>query len=258
MNPIASSSTAALGRLSASPGIAPSQRRRRDILRSRLTVSTAGFGLAVLLAACGASAASSPAATGAASAAGGAAGGAGAAAAAGPTTTTAAGGPNRAGLQAYRTCLSQHGVTLPTRPARPATGASTPADGTVPANPTGNAGGGFGGGFGGGGFGGGLQAVLADPANKAAVDACKSLAPTGGFGTGGFGTGGRRGQALQAYFSCLSDNGVAVPTTVAGGPPPSIDRTTPAFTAANQKCQVLLPQRTANSSTTSTTTVVGG
>jgi hypothetical protein len=255
MNPIASSSAAALGRLSASPGIAPPQRRRRDILRSRLTVGTAGFGLAVLLAACGASAASSPAATGAASAAGGAAGGAGAAAAAGPTTTTAAGGPNRAGLQAYRTCLSQHGVTLPTRPARPATGASTPANGTVPANGGGGSGGGFAsGGFGGGfGGGGGLQAVLADPANKAAVDACKSLAPTGGFGTGG-----RRGQALQAYFSCLSDNGVAVPTTVAGGPPPSIDRTTPAFTAANQKCQVLLPQRTGNSSTTSTTTVVGG
>jgi hypothetical protein len=118
-----------------------------------------------------------------------------------------------------------------------------------------NGGGGFGGGFGGGG---GLQAVLADPANKAAVEACKSLAPTGGFGTGGFGNGGRRGQALQAYFSCLSDNGVSVPTTVAGGPPPSIDRTTPAFTAANLKCQVLLPKRTGNSSTTSTTTVVGG
>ena len=93
--------------------------------------------------------------------------------------------------------------------------------------------------------------MLADPANKAAVDACKSLLPTGGFGNGG-----NRGQALQAYYSCLSDNGVTVPTTVAGGPPPSIDRTTPAFTTANAKCQALLPKPRTNSSTT--TSVVGG
>ena len=93
--------------------------------------------------------------------------------------------------------------------------------------------------------------MIADPANAAAVAACKSLQPVGGFGNGG-----NRGQASQAYFSCLSDNGVTVPTTVAGGPPPSIDRTTPAFTAANAKCQALLPKRGTNSSTT-TTTVAG-
>ena len=137
-------------------------------------------------------------------------------------------------------------MTLPTRPTQA-------PNATAPTGTGGARGGGFGGGFGGGGFGGGsgLQAVLADPANKAAVDACKSLLPSGGFGNGG-----NRGQALQAYYSCLGDNGVTVPTTVAGGPPPSIDRTTPTFTTANAKCQALLPKPRTNSSTT--TSVAGG
>jgi hypothetical protein len=209
-----------------------------------LLLGAASVGLAVILAACGSSASATPTATAVTPTASGAGIVAGAGAAAGPTTTAAA-GVNRAALQAYRACLTQHGVTLPTRP-------------TLPPNATVPTGGGFGGGgFGGGGFGGGgLQAVIADPANATAVAACKSLLPAGGFPTGG---GNRpRGQALQAYYSCLKDNGVAVPTTVAGGPPPSIDRTTPAFTAANQKCQALIPKRTPNSSSTTTSTTVAG
>jgi len=85
------------------------------------------------------------------------------------------------------------------------------------------------------------------------VQACASLAPQGGFGGGGQGGAGsgQRGQALQAYQSCLKDHGVEVPTTVAGGPPVSIDRTNPAFAAANEACQALLPQRP-NASTTTT------
>lgn len=203
---------------------------RSRLLRPRWGLSAAGVGLALILTACGASASATPAATGEPTgtvARGGVA----------APATTVAGNANRAASQAYRACLTQHGVTLPTRPTQP---------------PNATASTGTGGGFGGGGFGGGgLQAVIADPANKAALDACKSLLPAGGFGTGG-----NRGQATQAYFSCLSDNGVTVPTTVAGGPPPSIDRTTPAFTAANAKCQALLPKRGTNSSTT--TTVAGG
>lgn len=201
--------------------------------------SAAGAGLALILAACGTAASATPAATGAPTGTVAAATGAAAA----PTTVAA--NPNRAAGQAYRTCLTQHGVTLPTRPTQPPN-ATTPTN-----NGNGNA---AGGGFGGGGFGGGgLQAVIANPANAAAVAACKSLQPVGGFGGGG-----NRGQALQAYYSCLGDNGVTVPTTVAGGPPPSIDRTTPAFTTANAKCQALLPKRGNNSSTTTTTTTVAG
>jgi hypothetical protein len=199
--------------------------------RPRWGISAAGAGLALILSACGASSSAAPPATGEPT---------GTVAAA---PTTAAGNSNRAAGQAYRTCLTQHGVTLPTRP-------SQPPNASAPTGSGGARGGGFGGG-GLGGFGGGLQAVLADPANKAAVDACKSLLPAGGFGNGG-----NRGQALQAYYSCLSDNGVTVPTTVAGGPPPSIDRTTPAFTTANAKCQALLPKPRTNSSTT--TSVAGG
>ena len=200
--------------------------------------SVAGAGLALVLTACGAAATATPPATGQPTGTVAAAGAASAGAAATPSTV--AGSSNRAAAQAYRTCLTQHGVTLPTRPTQPPN--ATAPTGSGPA--TGN----------GGGFGGGLRAVIADPANKAAVDACRSLLPEGGFGNGG--NAGGRGQALQAYFSCLTDNGVTVPTTVAGSPPPSIDRTTPAFAAANAKCRVLLPQRGTNSSTT--TTVAGG
>ena len=184
MNAIASPSGSAANR----PSAALSR-----LARSRLGRSAAGAGLVLILASCGAAASATPAATGAPT--GTVASATGAAA----VPTTVAGNSNRAAGQAYRACLTQHGVTLPT-------------------------GNGNGGGFGGGGFGGGggLQAVIADPANAAAVAACKSLQPVGGFGNGG-----NRGQALQAYFSCLSDNGVTVPTTVAGGPPPSIDRTPP-------------------------------
>jgi hypothetical protein len=185
-----------------------------------------------LLSACGGSAKAGSPTTGASTETTTAAG-------SGPGTTTA-GGANSAALQAYQACLTQNGVTIPTRP-------STAADATTVA---GQRGGGFGGGS------GSLQGVIADPANKAAVDACASLLPPGGFTGGGGGGNAGGSQALQAYDSCLSDNGVTVPTTVAGGPPPSIDRTSPAFAAANEKCQALLPQRGANASAT-TTTVAG-
>jgi hypothetical protein len=55
-------------------------------------------------------------------------------------------------MDAYRQCLSKHGVTLPARPSgRPSGGPS-----------------------GGGGFGGGASA---DPAQKQAMQACASLRP---------------------------------------------------------------------------------
>jgi hypothetical protein len=145
------------------------------------------------------------------------------------TTTTSATG--NADATAYRDCLTQHGVTTPNR------GASTPPDstprGSFPNGPNGTQ----------------------DPATQASFAACASLRPSAG---NGFGNRGANSQALQAYFSCLRDNGVAVPDATATGPPPSIDRASPAFAAANAKCQVLLPQRGDGSTTTTMTTTSGG
>jgi hypothetical protein len=78
------------------------------------------------------------------------------------------------------------------------------------------------------------------------------------------GTGFPRGgapnrQAFAAYFSCLSDHGVTVPTSTststsgvpAGGPGALNEvRNDPKFAAANKTCQALLP--TAGSTTTTT------
>jgi hypothetical protein len=116
------------------------------------------------------------------------------------------------------------------------------------------------------------------PQLPAGLDAATAM--TAGRGQGGTGTPGGQpgagGQArggfdptvIAAYISCLKDNGVNVPdapastvapTTVAsasssapgqrgpggqggrGGQLGNIDRTTPEFTAANEKCKVLLP-----------------
>jgi len=217
--------------------------RQMDISR-RLSLGAAGAGMIVLLGACGAARATtagnavgSVSTTGSATTVAGATTPAAAAAAGASTTATGGNGNgNGAAIQAYRDCLSQHGVNLPARPTTVPDATTVAGQARVP-----------------GGGGGGLQSVIADPANKAAVDACQALMPAGGFGQGG--SNPARVQARQAYNSCLSDNGVVVPTTVAGGPPPSIDQTSPAFAAANQKCQALLPQRGANASTT--TTVAG-
>ena len=78
-----------------------------------------------------------------------------------------------------------------------------------------------------------------DPAYVAAAPKCASLLP-------------QRGQARTAYNSCLKDNGVNVPTTVAGGPPASIDQNDPAYPAASAKCAPLLPQRGPAQTTTTT------
>jgi hypothetical protein len=166
------------------------------------------------------------------------------------TTTTVAGGrgANTAALAAYRTCLSQHGVKLPTRTpgSRPPT-SSTGGTG-------GAGGGGFGGGFGGGGFGGGANA---SPQFAAAQKACASKLPKGGFGFGGRG-GGAGGAAFTAYISCMKDHGITIAnrttsTTVAGATTTSVapvDRTSAKFIAANKVCQALLPARPGTTTTT--------
>lgn len=230
---------------------------RRSGLRGRLGLCGAAAGLVLVLAACNGSSAAAVkvgAATPASSTTIAATSDPASTAAPASSTAPAAAGnaaaggtnPNAAALTAYRTCLTDHGVTLPTRPTTATVAGAAPAT-TVAGQGRGAN----------GGFAGGIQAIMADPANKTAVDACASLVPAGGFGQGGQGRAPNpaRAAARQAYYSCLSDNGVTVPTTVAGGPPVSIDQTAPAFAAANAKCQALLPARTPNSS--SSTTVAG-
>jgi hypothetical protein len=177
------------------------------------------------------------------------------------TTGAPGGADQRAALQAWRDCLTQRGVTLPSVPqgGRRNGGTGTTTAGTTDARPAeaAPAPDGQGGPGGAGGFG----QVLQDPANQDAVTACASLQPQGGFGgpNGGAGgtDGGPRGQASQPYFSCLRDHGVSVPTTVAGGPPPSIDRTGAEFAAAQETCRVLLPQRAQGGDEATTSTTAG-
>jgi hypothetical protein len=154
--------------------------------------------------------------------------------ASGTTTTTARG----AARQAYRNCLQQHGVNLPQRP-----------PGTRP--PGGNQNGqndqGGGGGFG-GGFGNQPPPGVDAKTFQAAQQACASVRPAGGFGNGG---NAANRQAFQAYFSCLKDHGVNVPTTTQGGGGlGGIDRNSPAFQAANQVCAPLMPARPGSTTTT--------
>lgn len=192
----------------------------------------------------------------------------GQAAAAGSSASTTAGAGD--GLKAYADCLSQHGVKVPAdfgqRRGNGATPGSTPAStaagdnaATSSSSRTPDAGSP-------GQGGGGLGALRNDPNFASAQQACQSLRPTGRNGAG-FGNGANA-QAFQAYQSCMKDNGITLPSRGFGGPnassstssasgadptsttsppasPPStVDRTSPAFQAANQKCQALLPATT--------------
>jgi hypothetical protein len=170
------------------------------------------------------------------------------------TTTTGAGGANRAALQAFTSCMSQHGVTIPTfAPRAPRT--TLPGQTTVPRTTTpGDTGGGGGGGGRGFGFGGagGLGAVIgsSDPNTQAAVKACEGQLPAGTLQQL------QQGQtAIQAYVKCMASHGVTV-TGPGGGfrgggqggggttvPGETTLTTTPQYAAANQICRALLPQR---------------
>jgi hypothetical protein len=134
-----------------------------------------------------------------------------------PGSSSAASGSN-----SYFSCLSQHGVKLPT---------SRPSRGT--------GGDGGGGGFGGGGFGGSGSSAF-----RKASQACASLRPSGGFGGGGGGGGSVGGfgggfsAALSAFRSCMSSHGEPVPTTRPSSPPgglAGIDRILNGLNPANSK-----------------------
>lgn len=137
------------------------------------------------------------------------------------TTTPNGGGGNAASFQAFRDCLTAHGVTLPARPAgggggQPPTGGQPPANGTRPA----------------GGRFGNLTAK-----QQAAVTACQSKRPAGGFG-GGNARGGPANPALAKYTACLKSHGVTFGST---------SSSSSAFAKATAACKSLLPASTPGS-----------
>ena len=137
---------------------------------------------------------------------------------------------------AYRQCLTQHGVTMPT--GRPSGHFSGFPSGRPTDRPSGRPSGGYGGGgYGGGGYGGFGGGASANPSEAAAAKACASLAPKGGFG--GRGGGGAAGSsALVAFIGCMKSNGV----TVTDQQVRSLSSSTDAKTVAALKvCKPLLP-----------------
>jgi hypothetical protein len=166
----------------------------------------------------------------------GACGGGGAKANASTSNTTA---NANADQSAFRKCLSDHGVTLPSFPA--GGNGAAPGNGSRPDNGSGN----------GGPPANGSRPNFADnPQFQQAFNACQSQLPNGGRG----GFGGANSQAFQAYSSCLRDHGVSVPTTTAGGSGTPGSRPNfqgdPKFASANKTCRALLPT---NNNTTTTT-----
>jgi hypothetical protein len=164
-----------------------------------------------------------------------------AAATSAPTTTAAcgsgAGGATAAALQAFRTCLSQHGVTFPTfTPRTTVPGQTTPSAGAGSGSPTGR-----------GSGAGGLNAVLSNPADQAAVQACQSTLPAGYLA---------QQQARQnqraAFNSCMADHGVTVPAATPGSPPAALDQTSAAYKVCSPLLPTGSPSRPSASSTTTT------
>src|SRR5258708_34396641 len=132
------------------------------------------------------------------------------------TTTTVTGGS--AQQTALGDCLQKRGITLP---AGFGNGGNGPRSGGTPGS------------FPAGGTPRSLPAGVDAQKLRSAIQACG--------GTGGFPGGGQRGQAFQAYTSCLSDHGVKVPARTGSGPPTTIDRKSTTFVAANKVCAALLP-----------------
>ena len=200
----------------------------------------------------------------------------------------------RAAMQAFRDCMATNGVALPQRqrPNQNPQGDNSSGSTTTSAGGS-NDGSGDNGGqppfdpngvppLGGnnaspGGFqlGGATAPTGIDQAAYTkALASCKDKIPAAGFGRGN-GGGGRNNNPV--YVACMKDNGIVIPvrpsttTTVAGATTsstdstttssqPRLDRTSPGYKAANDKCKALLPanqqganQQDPNASTTTTT-----
>jgi hypothetical protein len=152
------------------------------------------------------------------------------------------GGQFGAAFQAYTSCLTKNGVTLPSRSpgVRPSdfpSGARPSGSRSRGARPSGAPSGGFRGGF--GGFGTTPPAGV-DPSTWAkAMAACASVRPS--FSTGPGRSGGAvDATAFAAYVSCLSDHGVKVSGTGFAALR-SLNRAAPAVAKALKTCAPLLP-----------------
>jgi len=147
-----------------------------------------------------------------------------------PSSTVSA---RAADLQAYLTCLGQHGITLPSR-----SPGARPSFTRVPRPSRSPGADGFGGGFGRNGFGGGFGAFL-NPDNppagvsasawSAALSACKSLQPSprpNAFNN----------SRITAYRNCLQSHGVTF-SAGSGG----LSTSNPKVAAALKTCAPLRP-----------------
>lgn len=198
-------------------------------LRAGAAVAALAVSGALLLGACssssGSPSAAAPSGSGTATAVASASGG--------PADTGDSGGDQRQAMEAYRQCLGQHGVTLPTfdRPSGGVRPSGRPSGGTRR--------GGYG--FPGTGPGG----AGPDAATQKAMNACASLRPQ--F-KGRGGAGGTGSSAFKAFASCLKDHGVVLPTASPGtrgyrGPGLGLNTAEPTVGAAYAVCKALLPSR---------------
>lgn len=157
-------------------------------------------------------------------------------AAAGVTTTTTANGRiSPAAMQAFLSCLSTHGVAVPTTVAGETTTTFARPPGTDATGQPRRR-------FGGGGGAGALFRYLGstDPATQAAVKTCSGQLPPGVLQQF------QQGQtARQAFVGCMKDHGVTVANAggFGGAGPGPTSTTTPAYAAAFKVCSALLPQR---------------
>lgn len=171
--------------------------------------SAVALGAALLLAACG--------------------GSSGSKASTSKTSTTA----RSTSANALQKCLKSHGVDLPTgfSGGRPPGAQSSQ---------------------GGQGSQGSQGSQGTPPSLPAGVDLQKlqsALQACGGTFGGGGGAAGPNSQAFQAYTSCLRDHGVNVPQQGASNQtPPTFDRSSAAYSAANKVCGALLPSSPSSTS----------
>ncbi|HEY2673629.1 MAG TPA: hypothetical protein VGJ07_25095 [Rugosimonospora sp.] len=177
-----------------------------------------------------------------------------------PTSGATPGGAPSGGqqqLQAYVSCLNQHGVnvTLPSgRPSGFPSGFNRSGRPTArpTVRPSGARSGFPGGGFGGGGFGGGggifgnggqPPAGVSQATWQAAQQACASVQPSFGGGRGG---AGADNGANAAYLNCLRDHG-ALPSS---GPATRLNTADPSIASALKTCEPLRPSGGPNPAST--------
>lgn len=160
----------------------------------------------------------------------------------GASTATTSTDTRAAAFRAYAACMKQNGVTLPAEAGDGRAGRAHEGEGRPDTPETAEA-------PGAGHQGGSLPPGVDQATFDRARQACQNTLPADD------GAGRQGDSADAAYRSCLRDNGVNVPTTVAGrqGPPPTVDRSDPALPAASAKCAPLLPDRQDTSTTTSST-----